>query len=200
MKKEMKDKLKNDHAGDEQIPRGISTAKEADLQDENQELKVAIAEQGKQIQQLMLAVDPNRLAAVQRRNAEMKGSFFVGIPSLDGEHPIVSWIGKGGVFIDRYGNEVDEQKVIYKTSNGEEGSMEYKTFMSIMMSHIITARTNNLKALKNRDGYRIHEEKEREDLISVTLSTDNGVTYEGETLDIPYGFFQSGGVDRDSQK
>jgi hypothetical protein len=168
------------------IQDGVSTEKEQSLLEMVTELRNELIETRNEMGLLRQAADPNRLNDAKRSQSNDIDYMLVTVASLDGIDPILDWKIVGNVYIDSFKNEVDSQKAKYLTKSGEKGEIAYAAFFGQIVNFAIKGKTNNIRTYLNKDRLRVHEPKEPNDMISVTLSTDDGQTYKGDTIQIKY--------------
>ena len=101
--------------------------------------------------------------------------------------PVVAWKMAPGSYaaINQFGQEVDEQYMEFELLNGEKVKEHYTKFDQITKINQIPCLIPNYCEKNNLGEWRARKH-DLYDKVEVTLSEDNGLTFEGAKLQIPY--------------
>ena len=101
--------------------------------------------------------------------------------------PVVGWKMLPGSYValNQFGQEVDEQYMEITLANGEVKKEHYTKFDQITKINQIPCKILNYCEQNNLGEWRAKKHG-LYDMLKVVLSDDNGLTYDGAEIEIPY--------------
>lgn len=184
------------------------------LQEENQRLREQNNATNDRLSRLEFAIGKeNKLRKWDEMNDAESLKKRGHVPSMDAKDPIIYWKRSGSTWRDNNENIHDEQVVFIKFHSGKETTMDLLQWHAACSGNSIKCIVNDYDAYRER--VRIINEKRlefqrssgktakvntvsllkeikqlEEDLrLNVTLSRDEGKTFDGLTIDIPESVF-----------
>lgn len=195
-------------SGNQEVDQASATIN--NLQQENERLIVERENILDRLNRLESIQNQNRLRKYDERNDPDSLKKMGHVPSIDGRDPVVYLKRSGSVHLDVNEQEIDEQVWSIKTHSGVEKILPLREAAQVLAGNSIPCLVNDwdkvmerMKALNARrhtlqratgstarvDTVKLFKEIREEDeaiTINVTLSEDNGKSFTGLTLDVPF--------------
>lgn len=195
-------------SGNQEVDQASATIN--NLQQENERLIVERENILDRLNRLESIQNQNRLRKYDERNDPDSLKKTGHVPSMDGRDPVTLLKRSGSVHLDADDREIDEQVWHIKTYGGVDKVLPLRDAAQALAGNSIPCLVNDwdrvvekMRALNLRrhtlqratgstakvDTVKLFKEIKEEDealSINVTLSEDNGKSYTGLTLDVPF--------------